>query len=274
MDVSGVKVNSDVKLVLLPVIVVVLAALLLSQVPAWLAKPSTQDKPAGFKNNLGIEFVVIPAGNFKMGTADPAGPSSELPHHERRIASFYLSRYEVTQAQWLAVMGNNPSRYQHPQRPVDQVTWFDVQRFVTRLNQMEGTTKYRLPSEAEWEYAARAGSSGRYFFGDESKRLEEYAWYGHLQNVGTKIVGSKAANNWGLYDMYGNVWEWVSDCWRPNYQDAPADGRVWPGGDCSVRVVRGGGWDSAVDYVGSSVRGSYAPDLNDAANGFRLARDL
>jgi formylglycine-generating enzyme required for sulfatase activity len=256
--------------VVLPVVlVIVLAVALTLAFEQHDAKPV----PPGLQtvtNSVGIQLVPIPGGSFIMG--DGGGDSSESPPHPVHVAPFYLGKYEVTQAEWQAVMGSNPSTYKHPQRPVDQVTWLEVQSFINRLNRLEGTSLYRLPSEAEWEYAARAGTTTKWSFGDDPSQLSRFAWYGQQGDIGTQLVGGRAPNPWGLYDMYGNVWEWVQDCWHENYNGAPGEGTIWSGGDCSLRMLRGGGWNSPAAYARSAVRGSYSPQMNDPADGFRIAR--
>jgi formylglycine-generating enzyme required for sulfatase activity len=256
---------------MMPVLVVVGLAAALALVTGLREQP----KPDAFQpvvDSVGIELMPIPGGSFTMG-GDPAGKvDDELPPHTVHVAPFYLGRYEITQDQWQRVMGYNPSSYPHPRRPVDQVTWLEVQTFISKLNRLEGTSLYRLPTEAEWEYAARAGTSGKWFFGGDPSQLERYAWFGQQGDIGTQPVGGRLPNPWGLYDMYGNVWEWVQDCWHDSYKGAPADGAVWSGGDCSRRMLRGGAWDSPADYARSAVRGSYSPQLNDPENGFRIAR--
>ena len=161
-----------------------------------------------------MEFVWVPAGRFRMGS--PSGEegrySDEGPLHEVEISEgFWLGKYEVTQGEWSSVMGRNPSRYTgDSRRPVERVSWDDVQEFIAKLN-AAGSSVYRLPSEAEWEYACRAGSGTRWSFGDAEGRLGDYAWYGgNNRPSGTKVVGRKRPNGWGLYDMHGNVWEWGS----------------------------------------------------------------
>ena len=217
-------------------------------------------------NSIGMQFVKLPAGNFKMGDDVPGrGPVREV-----RVRSVFMAVHEVTQAQWQAVMGYNPSTYKDPRRPVENITWLETQSFLEELNRLEGTNKYRLPSEAEWEYAARAGSEGVYFFGNDVSQLRRYAWFDSRDRIGTSPVGNRQPNSWGLHDMYGNVWEWVQDCWHDDYTNAPPDGRVWGGGDCSQRVLRGGGWANQADYLGSTVRGSYEAKFEDSSNGFRV----
>jgi formylglycine-generating enzyme required for sulfatase activity len=200
-------------------------------------------------NTIGMEFVLIPAGKFKMGSpSDEEGRfEDEGPIHQVTIGNaLYMGRYEVTQQQWRAVMGDNPSCFTgDDDLPVECVSWDDVQEFIWKLNDKEGTTKYRLPSEAEWEYVCRAGTTTRYSFGDDESELGDYAWYDDNSNDKTHPVGQKKPNPWGLYDMHGNVWEWVQDCWHSNYNGALADGSAWVYSckyDGADRVYRGGGW--------------------------------
>lgn len=257
--------------IVIPVAVVIALALLLTLLPGKQADKTT-DGPQILTNSIGMELVPIPGGSFTMGGDPAGGAASELPPHTVQVAPFYLGKFEVTQAQWQAVMGDNPSSYKHPQRPVDQVTWLQAQSFIERLNRLEGTTLYRLPSEAEWEYAARAGTTAKWSFGDDASQLGRFAWFGQQGDIGTRPVGRGMPNPWGLFDMYGNVWEWVQDCWHDNYDGAPREGTIWSGGDCSLRMLRGGGWNSPAAYARSAVRGSYAPQMNDPADGFRIAR--
>jgi formylglycine-generating enzyme required for sulfatase activity len=264
--------RSEAVAVLLPVGLVIVFAVILALAFEQRGAKSVPRGPQTVTNSVGIELVPIPGGSFIMGSDSVAGQGSEAPSHPVQVAPFYLGKYEVTQAQWQAVMGYNPSSYKHPQRPVDQVTWLEVQSFIERLNRLEGTSLYRLPSEAEWEYAARAGTKGKWSFGDDPTQLSRFAWFGQHGDIGTQLVGGRAPNPWGLYDMYGNVWEWVQDCWHDNYNGAPREATIWSGGDCSLRMLRGGGWNSPAEYTRSAVRGSYSPQMNDPADGFRLAR--
>jgi formylglycine-generating enzyme required for sulfatase activity len=218
-------------------------------------------------NSIDMEFVLIPAGTFQMGSN--AGVN-EKPIHTVRISKpFYLGRYEVTQGQWQVVMGNNPSTIKgNAQRPVETVSWEDVQEFIRTLNTTEGSTQYRLPTEAEWEYAARAGTTTAHSFGDNADLLGEYAWL--FCNVGdaTQPVGRKRPNPWGLYDMYGNVWEWVQDWYGPYTAGTAVD----PAGPSagSNRVMRGGSFT----YIRSALRNHYAPGDRVAGIGFRLLREV
>lgn len=222
---------------------------------------------------IGATFVLIPTGTFQMGGGVELASSVRAqtePVHTVSVRAFWLATTEVTQAQWHAVMGYNKSQFKDPRRPADQVSFLEAQDFIRRLNQIEKTTVYRLPSEAEWEYAARAGSGLV-----TSEALAGVAWYGHSGNVGSRPVAGRRANAWGLYDMLGNVWEWTEDCWHDNYQGAPAEARPWQAaGDCRLRVVRGGGWNTGAMFFGETARGSYAVDLEEVTNGFRLARTV
>lgn len=274
-------IKSPITMLLAPVVLVVVGFALILM---WLAAPTSPvavapttaaSKGAAQETAAqGMAMVLLPGGRFVMGRSadNQPGGADELPARAVEVAPFYIGKYEVTQAQWAAVMDFNPSRYKDPRRPVDQVTWLQAQEFIQKLNKLEKTTKYRLPTEAEWEYAARAGTTSAYFFGDNARDLSRYAWFGAENDVGTAPVGKKQPNPWGLYDIYGNVWEWVEDCAHPDYQGAPTDARPRPGGDCALRVVRGGGWNSPADYARSAVRGNSVPDLNDSGTGFRLAR--
>jgi formylglycine-generating enzyme required for sulfatase activity len=216
------------------------------------------------------EMVVIPAGSFVMGSEKY---SSERPTHLVRIQSFLMSKTEVTQEQWFVVMGNNPSYRQGRTLPVEQVSWDDIQQFVTKFNQKTGK-KYRLPSEAEWEYAARAGITTEWNFGREESELGNYLWYNKNSWLRTQEVGQKLPNAFGLFDMYGNVWEWVQDCCHENYIGAPSDGSAWTTGCADNRRVRRGGyWGNSIGGL-SSARNMLNPDNRSNGVGFRLARDL
>lgn len=146
--------------------------------------------PKEFTNSIGIEFVLIPAGSFLMGadkSREEEATREEMPQHKVTISkAFYMGKYEVTQEQWIAIMGKNPSRFENPKNPVESVSWPDVQEFIDRLNAREGGNHYRLPTEAEWEYAVRAGTTTRYFFGDNKEQLDQYGWY--AKNSGNRTL--------------------------------------------------------------------------------------
>ncbi|GBL11357.1 serine/threonine-protein kinase pkn1 [Microcystis aeruginosa Sj] len=210
--------------------------------------PSPRPLPPLFTENLPkgitLEMVNLLAGQFLMGSPDSDSDAwdFEKPQHQVQVNSFAIGKYPVTQAQYEAVMGKNPSRFKNnPQNPVEDVSWNDAQAFCQKLSQITGKT-YRLPTEAEWEYACRAGTTTPYYFGDDANQLGDYAWYnGNSQNT-THPVGQKRANAWGLYDMSGNVWEWCEDNWHDNYIGAPKDGSAWLTNDNHSQIVRGGSW--------------------------------
>lgn len=216
------------------------------------------------------EMVVIPSGSFQMG-GDMHG--DEQPVHAVTISrGFALAKTEVTQGQWRAVMGSNPSNFSNcgDNCPVEQVSWDDAQEYVRKLSQKTGKS-YRLPSEAEWEYACRAGSRQEYCGSDS---IDSVAWYGNNSGSKTNSVGQKQSNRFGLYDMSGNVWEWVEDCDHDNYDGAPADGSAWTNGTCVRRVLRGGSWDYLPQVARSAKRLRNTPALRSSNGGFRLARML
>lgn len=230
-----------------------------------------------YTNSIGMEFVLIPAGSFMMGAdpdVDAHGISDETPQHKVTISKpFYMGKYEVTQAQWEEVMGSNPSKFEGRNNPVEQVSWDDAQEFIKRLNAKEGNNRYRLPTEAEWEYAARAGTGSVYFFGNDENELSAYAWYGERSyETGTTYpVGEKQPNPWGLYDIYGNVWEWVQDWYGDKYYAGSPE--VDPNGPASgsSRVTRGGSWHGEALYCRSSHRDYIMPHSRSNDNvGFRL----
>ena len=233
------------------------------------------EKLAKDGNSIGMKFTHIPAGEFMMGSSeDEEGRfDNEGPAHKVNISKpFYLGTYPVAQREWKAVMGDNPSNFKGDYLPVEQVSLNDVQEFIKKLNQKEGDNKYRLPSEAEWEYACRAGTTTRYSFGDDEGKIGEYAWYDGNSGSKTHPVGQKKPNLWGLYDMHGNVWEWVQDKWHYDYKGAPSDGSAWESGDGSSRVFRGGSWYINARNCRSAYRGG-DPGIRDSRVGFRLLRE-
>ena len=190
------------------------------------------------------EMVVIPAGSFDMGSNN--GDPNEKPVHHVTIGKpFAIGKTEVTQGQWKAIMGDNPSKFAScgDNCPVEQVSWDNAQEFIQKLNEQTGK-QYRLPSEAEWEYACRAGAQQEYCGSDN---LDSVGWYGGLATPAgnsektTNPVAAKQPNAWGLYDMSGNVWEWVEDVYHNSYNGAPTDGSVWQG-EGMLRIPRGGSW--------------------------------
>ncbi|NEQ10162.1 MAG: formylglycine-generating enzyme family protein [Moorea sp. SIO4E2] len=211
--------------------------------------------------NLGkgglLEMQPIPAGSFLMGspTSDNMSIDHERPQHQVSVKQFWMGQFPVTQQQWQAVAGyqqvntslnSTPSHFKGDNKlPVEQVSWHDAKEFCTALNvkfksQLQNR-KFRLPSEAEWEYACRAGTTTRYYYGEDQSILGNYAWYDVNSDSQTHPVGQKIPNNWKLYDMIGNVWEWCQDTWPSNYEDAPVDGSAWlSDNNNDNRLLRGG----------------------------------
>ena len=178
-------------------------------------------------NSIRMEFVLIPSGSFRMGgdKKREQAEDHETPRHFVEFSkAFFMGKYEVTQVQWSAIMDNNPSEFKDDVRPVERVSWNDVQAFILKLNTKEETNKYRLPTEAEWEYAARAGSEGSYTFGSDTNILSQYAWYRNNSGGEPHPVGQLNPNAWGLYDMHGNVHEWCQDWFdRKYYSQSPSN---------------------------------------------------
>ena len=248
------------------------------------------------EQELAGEMVLIPAGSFRMGDLRGEGhlmdyylhnPLGE-PVHTVTVPAFRLGKYEVTFAQWDACVADGGCEGYSPydgwvgyaiswgrkNRPVINVNWDDTQSFIDWLNSKTGGS-FRLPTEAEWEYAARAGSTTKYSWGDDIGSNQANC---DNENCGdsweyTAPVGSFPANAWGLHDMHGNVWEWVQDCWNGSYESAPTDGSAWTAGRCSARLVRGGSWYDDPSYLRSAFRYS-GNRLNRYMDiGFRLAQD-
>jgi len=214
-------------------------------------------------------MVVIPAGRFQMGST--TGDSDERPVRTVSLQDFSIGKFEVTQREWKAIMGSNPSSFKGDTLPVENVSWNDAQTFVERLSARTGK-RYRLPSEAEWEYAARAGSTGDYSFGSDRSQLGQHGWFDGNSGRQTRPVGQKLANAFGLHDVHGNVWEWVQDCWNNSYAGAPTDGSAWERGDCSRRLLRGGSWNYLPENARAAFRGGVDATDRNYFIGFRVAR--
>jgi|GEM_PF-1200063 len=220
--------------------------------------------------NTELEMVEISGGKFRMGSPEGEGHDDEHPPHEVTVPSFSIGKYPVTQAQYEAVMGKNPSRFKEngANRPVEKVSWNNAKEFCRKLSELTGKN-YRLPSEAEWEYACRAGTQTKYYFGDSESNLDEFAWYGSNSERRTHEVGEKLANAFGLYDMHGNVWEWCEDNWHDNYKKAPTDGSAWVDKKSERYVSRGGSWSNYANSCRSAYRFINLADF-DYYNGFRV----
>ncbi|MBF0145480.1 MAG: formylglycine-generating enzyme family protein [Magnetococcales bacterium] len=220
-------------------------------------------------NSIGMEFVLIPSGTFMMGEKRIPGGDDDNPLHEVTLRTpFCLGKYEVTQSQWQAIMGDNPSAFKGANRPVENVSWNDVHEFVKRLNMKEETGNYRLPTEAEWEYAARAGTTGRFSWGAEELTVL-YAWYHENSEKETHPVGQKLPNAWGLYDMAGNVWEWCQDWYARGYDHTPGSDPTGPISGVT-RVYRGGSWIGDPPFVRHANRSRLGPGRRNGDVGFRL----
>lgn len=226
-------------------------------------------------NSIGMEFAKIPSGSFLMGTGKMLSDleDDQWPKHLVTITkSFYIGKYEVTQAQWEAVMGSNPSEFQGAKHPVENISWNDVQEFIKKLNAREKTTKYRLPTEAEWEYSARADTDTPFFFSDDVYSITLYAWFRFDKLDSTRPVGQKLPNPFGLYDIYGNVAEWVHDTCRSMdrliiSKNPAVDPQGLEQDSFAHRVIRGGSWG----YLPVSPNRSRAPaDSKTNYIGFRL----
>jgi formylglycine-generating enzyme required for sulfatase activity len=240
-----------------------------------LLKELTVDLGDGVK----LELVPIPAGEFLMGSSDSekdAHPIEKPQHRVRITRPFHLGKYPVTREQWKAVMGNTPSGFAGPKRPVDQVSWDDCRRFLDKLDKRQGIPpgKFQLPSEAQWEYACRAGSKTRYCFGDDESSLAQYAWYGAYFEVPpiTYPVGRKKPNALGLFDMHGNVEEWCADWYDDRYYaGSPAEDPTGPEAG-SLRVARGAAWRSSAEFCRSASRNYFQPGDRFHGLGFRVCR--
>jgi len=253
--------------------------------------------PVGVTNTIGMELIHIPAGTFDMGAITGTGSSDQFPVHTVTLTrDFYIGKYEVTQGEYVSVVGSNPSYFTGDDLlPVESLTWYDMVRYANAISTSEGYAPcydndgnviyglgnpyacegYRLPMEAEWEYAARAGTTTNYSFGNDDNELDNYGWYQNNSESRTHPVGEKLPNPWGLYDVHGNIWEWVYDRYSRAYYDnsISSDPRgPWTG---SNRVSRGGSWynDNPHD-MRSSTRGYDKPASGYANFGFRLARTV
>ncbi len=222
-------------------------------------------------NGVSFEMVYVEGGTFEMGATSEQGSdaeSKEKPVHRVTLSDYYIGKYEVTQELWKAVMGSNPSLNIGSQNPVESVSWNDCQEFISRLNSLTGRT-FRLPTEAEWEYAARGGNKSRHYKYSGSNNIDDVAWYGHYGAYYTYPVGTKSPNELGIYDMSGNVWEWCSD-WYGSYSSGAQTNPQGPASG-SRRVSRGGSWGFDARNCRVSFRGSDDPSYGDYYNGLRLA---
>ena len=227
------------------------------------------------------EMMRLPGGEFRMGDAD----QPDAPLHAVKISAFLIDKYLVTQAAFQRVMGSNPSRWKGETNPVEQVRWSDAVRYCNKRSELEGlqpcydlqtwqcnfeASGYRLPTEAEWEYACRAGSTTAYFFGEAASALREYAWFEKNSGGRPRAVGQKKPNAWGLYDICGNVWEWCNDFYQVDYyaQSPKADPRGPKEG--KTKVVRGGAWRVSAESCRSGYRYNESPGYADVCFGYDI----
>ena len=235
------------------------------------APPPVQDLATGVLDMGGgakMELALIQPGSFMMGSE--AGDRSEKPVHQVKMTQpFYMGKYEVTQEQYEAVMGADPSHFKGARNPVEQVSWNDAQEFSRKVSRRTGKT-VRLPTEAEWEYACRAGSRTPFCSGDSDNQLGEYAWYRENSGTETHAVGTKKPNAWGLYDMHGNVCEWCLDWYDSDYyKNSPMNDPTGPWAG-TARVLRGGSWLFTPGECRSALRYGDDPARTNAIRGFRV----
>lgn len=234
---------------------------------------ASQSQRSIITNSIGMKMRLIPAGSFMMGSLENElyRKDNEGPQHKVTISEpFYLGVYEVTQEQYEKVMGENQSVFEDNRRPVENVSWNDAKEFCAKLTALEGNATYRLPTEAEWEYACRAGMPTVYYWGQVWNN--DYGWCATNSDRETKSVGTKKPNRWGLFDMSGNVWEWCEDWY--NSSEYPSSERTDPTGPTqgNTKVLRGGGWSLSASGCRSASRFNANPDMKSGAYGFRVVR--
>ena len=226
--------------------------------------------PAG--PSVSFRMIEVLGGEFDMGSEDEDAYDDEKPIHKVNVPTFWMGEFPVTQELWTMVMGENPSYFPGMQWPVEQVSWLDItEQFLPALQAITNR-EYRLPTEAEWEFAARGGIYYSPYKYAGSNRLEDVGWYTENSHLETKAVGLKQPNVLGLYDMSGNVWEWCANHWHDNYQGAPNDGSAWveKEDEGRYRVLRGGSWDFNPRYCRVSYRSNAYPAYGSDSRGFRL----
>jgi eukaryotic-like serine/threonine-protein kinase len=230
-------------------------------------------------NDVTLEMIAIPEGSFMMGSRPHSGYADECPLHSVSIHSFLIGKYPITQEQWAAIMDwSPPYRTKGARRPADRISWEEAREFCERLSEKTGCA-YRLPSEAEWEYACRAGTSTPFGFGktittDLANYVGEHIFLAEPKGVyrhATTEVGAFPPNAFGVFDMHGNVWEWCADGWHDDYVGAPSNGTVWESGTDSPRVLRGGCWHDPPGLCRSAARLKQTPDQGEDFFGFRVA---
>jgi formylglycine-generating enzyme required for sulfatase activity len=243
------------------------------------------DKKSRILKLFGDEFVALTPGtgmfpaSFKIGSSGDA-PAAEKPQATLTFRSpFAVAKYEVTQELYEAVMGKNPAKWKGPRNSVEMVSWSDAQEFCRKVTAELRERKLiregeiiRLPSEAEWEYVCRAGTTTRWSFGDDERRLRDFAWYRGNSKGEDPPVGRKKPNAWGLYDMHGYIWEWCADTWEPSHDGVPTDGSPRAARDAKERVIRGGAYDSTPDQCRCAYRVGRPMDFRSDTIGFRCVK--
>jgi len=239
-------------------------------------EPNTPEPGHTITNSIDMNLICIPPGRFTMGSppTEAATDYDERPRHLVAISKpFYMSVTEVTQAQWQAVMTENQSSFKGDDRPVETISWEQADEFCKELTRREGK-KYRLPTEAEWEYACRAGSTTTFSFGDSDANLPEYAWFASNSALTTHPVGTKKPNKFGLHDMHGNVWEWCGDWYDADYYAASPDTDPQGPATGEFRVLRGGSRTHYAPYCRSANRRFVSPVVSSSIDGFRIVLEL
>lgn len=245
------------------------------------ALPKASAAPDQAKKDFTADMVRLAGGRFQMGDKDQV----DATPHEVVVSSFYMDKYLVTQEQYQKVMGSNPSRWKEDKNPVEQVRWSDAVKYCNRRSESEGlqpcydlgtwrcnfeANGYRLPTEAEWEYACRAGTAGAYFFGETPAKLGDYAWFGKNAGGHPRPVGQKQPNPWGFYDIYGNVWEWCNDFYKVDYyKESPREDPRGPS-EGKTKVVRGGAWRFSAENCRSGYRYNENPGYADVCFGYDI----
>ena len=246
---------------------------------------AASDKKIATLRLFAEEFVPLTPGSgkfpaeFVMGSGKDAPPNEQPAHNVTIKHSFALAKYEVTQELYEAIMGKNPSRWKGSRNSVEMTSWHEASEFCSRATTELQKLKLiaegeiiRLPSEAEWEYCCRAGTTTAYSFGDSADALGDHAWFNGNAKGNDPPVGKKKPNAWGLYDMHGYVWEWCLDAWHDDYHGAPVDGGAWNAYNPKDRVARGGSWADEADAARSAFRRKFAADQRSDAIGFRCVK--
>jgi len=247
--------------------------------PIWrFVTISSNDSLFTLSRGVKVNMLWIPPGEFRMGARDGEQDADDCEYPNHRVVienGFWMGKYEVTQVQWEVIMDDNPSEFEGMNMPVERISWDEVHVFLEYLNAQEQDSPWRLPSESEWEYACRGGTTTRFPWGDDPAygQMDDYAWYWNNSNRSSHPVRRKLSNPWGLRDMIGNVWEWCEDWYHGTYNEAPDDGSAWITPTGSFRVLRGGSWHNDPEFCRTANRHKNHPGYRYGDCGFRLVRD-